>query len=208
MDYATIQNLALSYTDRATDAELLVLVDSMFRMVEAKINRYLLVQDMVVKTQINMDINTEFYGPPLNYNAIKNVFISPVGADSKRNTLHYLAPEQMNNASNNANTVFNEYYSIVQYQLQVYPLKDNTYNLNIWYFQNVTPLDSVNTTNWCSLKNSDCYVSGMIAEMYAYAKDAEGFKLWDARFKESLASIALQDDTVSWSGTPLTIQVG
>ena len=208
MNYSEIIALSLGDTDRESDAKLLTLIDSKLRLVEARINRFLLIQDQLLKTTITMDAATEFYGPPLQYSAIKNIFINPISAPTNRTTLQYLAPEQINNAIQNNRAAFNEYYSIVGNQVQVYPLRDNTYELHLWYFANVTPLTSIDSTNWCSLKNPDCYVSGLCAEICAYARDADGFTFWNGRFEASLESIDLQDWSVSWSGTPLVQRVG
>ena len=208
MNYTEITALALADTDRTTDAELLAVLDSKLRLVEAKINRFLLIQDQIVKTTITMDSATEFYGPPTSYSAIKNIFINPIASPNARVTLEYMAPEQMNNIILYGSSVGNEYYSIVGNQVQVFPLHDNTYELHMWYFANVTPLTSSEITNWCSIKNPDCYHAGLCAEICAYAKDVDGFTFWDSKFKESLESIDLQDWSVSWSGTPLQIRVG
>ena len=213
MLYTDVVALALADTDRTSDAELLSVIDSKLRLVEARVNRYLLVQQMVVKTVINMDINTEFYGPPVNYSALKSIFTSPVASPNARTTLEYLNPEQMSNVITAGNIQPNYvstvgYYSIVNDSIQVYPLKDSTYNLNLWYFQDVPQLTSIANSNWLSEKHPDCYISGLCAEIMKFARSTEGYTLFDKIFTDSLASIDLQDDVVSWSGTPLIIRVG
>jgi hypothetical protein len=70
------------------------------------------------------------------------------------------------------------------------------------------PLTSTATSNWCSINNPDCYTAGLSAYVCAHAKDADGYAMWNDIFEKSLQSIEQQDETVSWSGTPLVIRVG
>jgi len=50
-------------------------------------------------------------------------------------------------------------------------------------------------------------VFGLCAEISAFAKDEMGFQGYDARFKESLASITMDDQITRWSGPSLRTQV-
>lgn len=207
MLYSEIISMALGYTDRVNDAELTPLLDNMLRIVEARINRFLQTQNMIIRTQVLMDINTELYDKPAGYNSIQTMFVSPVANYQSRTTLDYVTSEQMTNIVNGDYATYKVYYSIIGDKIQVFPLKDDTYNLNIWYYQTVPPLTNIANSNWCSIGHPDCYIAGLTAEINAYAKSAEGFSNWDARFRATMQEIDLNDQLVT-QPTPMVIRVG
>ena len=207
MLYSDIVSLSLGYADRVNDTELAPLLDNMLRLVEAKINRFLSVQNMIIRTQVPMDINTELYDKPAGYNSIQSIFISPVANFQSRVQLEYRTSEQMTNIISNNLATYKAYYSIIGDKIQVCPLKDSTFNLNVWYFHTVPPLTSVDNSNWCSITNPDCYIAGLVAEINAYAKSLDGYTSWKQRFEDTMKEIDLNDQLVT-SSTPLVIQIG
>jgi len=205
MNYQNLKNLALSYSDRENDAELLAKMDSFLLVTEARVNRLLKVQKMAIRTQVTTDVKQEYYGLPADFSALRDIEVREEDSSTKRTTLIYLSPEQMNTKSGQQTQCI--YYTIVANQLQVFPAQDGKI-LEIVYYAKLIPLSTSDRTNWLSEDNPDVYIFGLMVEISSFIKNADGYALWDQRFKEALSEIDMDDGKTRWSGTALQMRNG
>lgn len=205
MNYQTIKDTARAYVDRY-DEELIDLLPSLTRVVEGKINNALKTGEQSVRGQIWLERDQEYYGLPSDWGGFRDVEVITDGMKTGR-TLTYLAPEHMNKLSRkNASQAGHGFYTIIANQIQVAPPTDNQV-LEVVYYQRLPALMNDADTNWLAEKNPDAYIFGLCAEICAFAKDGELFTVYDARFKESLSQITMDDQVTRWSGPALSVRV-
>ncbi len=212
MNVSEVKTLAQAYTDRY-DGELVNRLDDFLRIVESKVNTQLKTGGMATRAQIWTEVNEEYYELPDDFAGMRDieliprgsVAIGPNGPNSVAGrSLAYCSPDEMNRRSREgADTYF---YSIIANQLQIAPPSDNDL-VEIVYYCMVPKLTDADPVNWLSEKHPDCYVFGLCAEISAFAKDGDALTTWDARFKESLQNIQMNDDRERWSGLPMSITV-
>lgn len=214
MDQSKVISASKAYTDRY-DEELNDAIPAFLRIVESKINTAMKTGEQSVRAQIRLTANQEYYSLPADFGGFRDVELvrkgsgsighhnaqSPIGG----HTLVYLSPEEMNKISRGQHQN-NMYYTVIANQIQIAPPQTDDI-LEVVYYQLVPPLLSPTDTNWLSEKHPDAYVFGLCAEISAFAKDEMGFQGYDARFKESLASITMDDQITRWSGPSLRTQV-
>ena len=214
MDQSKVISASKAYTDRY-DEELNDAIPAFLRIVESKINTAMKTGEQSVRAQIRLTANQEYYSLPADFGGFRDVELvrkgsgsidhhnaqSPIGG----HTLVYLSPEEMNKISRGQHQN-NMYYTVVANQIQIAPPQTDDI-LEVVYYQLVPPLLNPTDTNWLSEKHPDAYVFGLCAEISAFAKDEMGFQGYDARFKESLASITMDDQITRWSGPSLRTQV-
>ena len=216
MNHAEITSLALSYADRS-DSEVTSRINDFILIVEARVNRFLKVRQMSVRTTIITALNQEYYGLPNDFAGIRDIEVSDPSTGLNRITLLYLNPEQMNNKVRNSQ-MDNEfatgtpqetqiYYTIIANQLQIYPTQDSK-TLELVYFQHLPVLANTTPNNWLADLAPDAYVFGILTEISAFVKDAEAAQLWNTRFMGVLDGLAVNDQDERWSGTPLQIRLG
>ena len=211
MNYLEVKEIALSYSDRESDAELPAKIDSFLRIVEARVDRVLKVQRMTVRTLLTTVAGQEYYGLPSDFAGLRDIEVRSAdtvdGEARDRVTLEYLSPEQMNSATGIPASQSNIYYTIIANQLQISPPQDSNV-LELVYYRKLPNLTENDNTNWLSEDNPDTYVFGLMVEISAFVKNEQSTALWDARFKESLAEIDLDDSKSRWSGTALQMRNG
>lgn len=214
MDQSKVISASKAYTDRY-DEELDDAIPAFLRIVESKINTAMKTGEQSVRAQIRLTANQEYYSLPADFGGFRDVelvrkgsgsidhhnALSPIGG----HTLVYLSPEEMNKISRGQHQN-NMYYTVTANQIQIAPPQTDDI-LEVVYYQLVPPLLNPTDTNWLSEKHPDAYVFGLCAEISAFAKDEIGFQGYDARFKESLASITMDDQITRWSGPSLRTQV-
>lgn len=214
MNYTEITDLALAFSDRSNDTEVLANIDNFILLVESRINRKLKTLDMSARSIIDLVANPdqEYFQLPSDFGGLRDIEVnfSTGSTPGKRKTLVYLNPEQMNNlisASTDGVGITKIFYTLIARQVQVWPTQSNG-NLEIVYYQRVPNLNIADPNNFISDEFPDTYIHGIVQEISAFAKDVDAFKIWKGRFDEALGEIQLEDSENRWSGTPLTAKVG
>ena len=209
MDYATIVSTALLYADRANDSEAVSAIDSMLRIVEARINRGLLVMASSLRTYVQItDESQEYYDLPDGFSSFRSVKISTAqDITAVRTTLEYATPSKLNDIR--LNNLSGDWYTIEANKLQIHSdkLVLNNY-IEYVNYADIIPLSSSVTTNWLSESYPDCYINGIVVELCKFAKDWDSALAYEKMFRDCLSEIDLQDDRLTWSGSQLFTQVG
>jgi hypothetical protein len=203
MNYTEITKMALSYADRS-DTEVTSRIDDFLRVVEARINRRIKTQRMAARTVTIAIAGQEYYALPEDFAGMRDIEVRKTLNATKRTTLSFLTPEQLNqivNAEYSGNYV---YYTIVANQLQIFPHQDGI--IEMIYYKRLPALSSADNTNWLSEYNPDTYVFGLLVEISAFVKDPEAAKLWDKRFQDSLDELVYDDFMSRWSGPSLVVR--
>jgi hypothetical protein len=208
MNYTDITNISLGYADRQ-DASVIDMIPSMTLMVESRINRLLIIEDMSKRYVFPEPNPTDGrYELPLDFSAIQDIAIVTVDNPSSRLTLSLLNPEQMNAATSDTSPS-KRFYQILGNKLIVQPIVvDGTHYLEIVYYGNIIPLSVDAPTNWISLNHPDLYVNGLLVEINSFVKDPEAAALWNQRFLTTIDELKAADEALVYSGTPLQTRVG
>jgi len=211
MTYDDIVNTSLAYADRQ-DVDVTSRIDFFMRMVESRINRLLVIEDMSIRYTFPEPNPTDGrYVLPSDFSALQDIAIVNLTTPTSRNTLSLVNPEQMNTATNtvNVDNSLKHFYNILASKLIVQPIViDGTSSLEIVYYGNIVPLTPAVPTNWISLNHPDLYINGILVEINSFVKDANAASLWDARFKQVIIELEDADNVLVYSGTPLQTRIG
>jgi hypothetical protein len=209
MNYTEITDTALSFADREDD-EVTSRMDKFLLMVESKINRKLKVGDMSARATIDLSAVTtdkRYFAVPVDFGGLRSIKIV---TGAREMPLKRLSPEQMTHRVNSdafGVTGDQVYFNLVAKQIQIYPPR-NEGLMEITYYQKVPPLTVAAPNNWLGDDHPDCYIDGLVAEISAFAKDADAFAIWDLRFNQAVEEIQNDDLEERWSGTPMEVRVG
>jgi hypothetical protein len=211
MTYDEIVNTTLAYSDR-TDNAVISRIDLFMRMVESRINRLLVIEDMSIRYVFPEPNPTNGrYDLPIDFSAIRDIAIVNSLDFTDRETLSLINPEQMNTATSTTNidNSLKHFYQILNKQLVIQPVvTDGVSFLEIVYYGNVLPLSSTVTENWISTNHPDLYINGILVEINAFVKDAEATALWDGRFRQVIGELMDADNILVYSGTSLQTRIG
>jgi hypothetical protein len=211
MTYDEIVTTSLAYADR-TDTAVTSRINLFMQMVESRINRLLVIEDMSIRYTFPAPNPTNGrYTLPLDFSAIQDIAIVGLVDTTDRQTLSLINPEQMNTATSNTNidSSLKHFYQILGSQLIIQPpVVDGVSALEIVYYGNIVPLTSTVTTNWLSNNHPDLYINGILVEINAFVKDPDATALWDGRFKQVIGELMDADNVLVYSGTPLQTRIG
>jgi hypothetical protein len=208
MNYTEIKDLALGYADR-TDPATVNQIENFLKIIESRVNKKLKTQKMGSVTSQPCVVDQIIYSLPTDFAGLRDVKI--VDGDSKK-TLSLATPEHLTLLQDDPNSIIvdpsldNGYYAIIADKINIYPTQKDTASLDLVYYKKVPSLNSVDTTNWLAENHPDCYVFGLVVEISAFVKDSVAKDLWEARFKESMLDLHLDDSRSRWSGPPMQVR--
>jgi len=209
MNYTEIISAAVNYSDR-TDAATASNLDSFLLVVESRVNKRLKTQEQGSRTSLPILTGQTLFDMPADFAGLRDISVK--SADRKR-TLKYTTPEGMNNLEDNPSALYqvpenhDQWYSIIANQIQIFPEQLITSTIELVYYKKVPNLNPTAANNWLSDNHPECYIFGLMVEISSYAKDTESAIGWDARFKEAMDDIYIDDQKSRWSGPPLQVQV-
>ena len=206
MNYTEIRDLSLSYSDRE-DSDIISRIDGFLYMVECKLNRLLMSNEMEVTSIIYYIADNVYeYSLPSDFGELRTISIITTGDANSKTPLELINPDQMAWAKLNSSSGM--YYSINNGKLEIYPSLSSTQSILIKYLQHVPKLTSIVTTNWLSIKYPDLYVVGLLVEISTFAKDWDAVSNFNTRFDAVVNDTILKDKRAKHSGNPMRVRVG
>ena len=199
MNYSEIKTTTLAYIDRADDFALENSLDNFLKIVEARINTKLRIQNMSARATITTT-TAEYYGLPADFAAFREV---KKVQGSTKTALEYATPHSFDGLVPLSTEV--HFFTIEANQLRIRPIGASV-NLEIVYYKKVPALTASAITNWVSDNFPLLYVFGLLVECCAYTKDTEAAALWEQRFKDAMEELIAADSYDRWSGAPLLVR--
>lgn len=167
---------------------------------EADLNARLRLSQMEVRTILSASSEyTSFVTEPLELRNIQ-INTNPVTA------LSYMSPQDMDRIYG-GKTGKPLFYAIVADTLQLAPIPDGTYNVEIDYYASITGL-ATTATNFLLTKAPDIYLYGSLLHSAPYVHDDKRITIWLKLYERAMARIMLEDKMKIYSGSVLEMRPG
>ena len=204
MNYTEIISHSKAYADRESDPKLdNTRMDLFLKMIESRVNRKLDTLEMDTVDDTACVTDQIEYSLPTDFGSIRSLkLVDSLGDETTE--IAYLAPELIHAVPSDSEGIF---YTTLSGNIRLNPPQDTGNTLRLYYYQHVPALTSTETTNWLGDGYPDVYIFGLMTEISAFVKNAEAVTLWDARFKEALDEIIIDDSSRRYSGPSPVIQV-
>lgn len=201
MNLAQIRTTVIGYADRY-DAEVLDFFSLWLPVVEGRINSVLTTRLSLTDSTIPVTSTSDTFVLPDDLLFLKQVKL----ATTDELILSYVNELYFSNLL--AQGFSRPFYTVTNAAIRLaWDLKgDGSEELHIRYEQKLPPLVADLDDNWLSLSGPQTYIFGLLAELYAFVKDAEAATLWEARFKLELDNIENTDHRTNWSGITTLVQ--
>lgn len=93
------------------------------------------------------------------------------------------------------------YYAITAGEIEVYPVPDGTYNMELYYFGRVAPLSDSVAANWILTYHPDVYLYGALMHTAMYLKDDARLQGWAALYQQGIDAINRDGETAKFGGS-------
>lgn len=110
--------------------------------------------------------------------------------------------ELLDRKRKNLNTSgFPSYYAITAGEIEVYPVPDGTYDVELYYFSRVPSLSGAAPTNWLLEYFPDVYLYGALVHSAPYLKDDGRTQIWSALYQEAIDAINTSSEQAKFGGS-------
>jgi hypothetical protein len=198
--YAELQASIASWLDRT---DLTDKIPEFIALAETRHRRDFKLRRMETRVTANTIADSEYYSLPEQYVAMRNIQLNT----DPKTSLEYLTPEQMDRIYAGSNKGQPKAYSIIANNIQLRPLPDSVYQIEMLYFKYFTPLSDTNTTNDMLTYHPDAYLYGALVEAEPYLQNDKRIQTWAGFYDRAKKDIIDSNERDRHSGVAPTTRV-
>jgi len=197
-NYSELKAAISSWLDRS---DLDSVIPDFIALAEARHRRDFKLRRMETRVTANTISGTEYYSLPDNFVAMRNIQLNT----DPKTALEYLTPEQMDRVNAGSSTGKPKAYSIIGNNIQLRPIPDSVYQIEMLYFKYFTALSDSNTTNDMLTFHPDAYLYGALVEAEPYLQNDKRIQVWSGYYDRAKQDIISSNERDRHSGvTPTT----
>jgi|TARA_Y100000361_G_scaffold152961_1_gene173615 hypothetical protein len=196
--YSELKTAIANWLDRS---DLTDVIPDFIALAETRHKRDFKIRRMETRVTANTIADTEYYTLPDDYIAMRNIKLN---TDTKT-PLEFLTPEIMDRLQAGSSVGKPKAYSIKGNTIQLRPIPDGVYEIEIAYYKTFTALSDSNTTNDMLTHHPDAYLYGALVEAEPYLQNDKRLQVWAGLYDRAKEDIIKSNERDRHSGTaPVT----
>lgn len=203
MSLDSYTNLKAEIADWLNRQDLTAQIPTFIRLTEAQVERMLRVREMITRSYATL--TGQYIALPLDYLALSNVQLNTNPVQQ----LQYVTNHELDNVRARKEAADRPlYYSIVGDSIEVAPIPDDSYEIEIIYYAEIPKLtDTVQETNWLLDKHPDLYLYGSLMNAAPYLENDQRVQVWGQALSGILEDIRVADERSKAAGSPLKMRI-
>lgn len=199
-NYSELKSAIADWLDRTdlTDS-----ISDFITLAEARHKRDFKLRRMETRVTANTIADTEYYTLPDQYVAMRNIQLNT----DPKTSLEYLTPEQMDRIYAGSMKGKPRAYSIIGNDIQLRPIPDSAYEIEILYFKHFTALSDSVPTNEMLTNHPDIYLYGSLVEAEPYLQNDKRIQTWASFYDRAKKDIIDSNERDRHSGVAPTTRV-
>ena len=93
------------------------------------------------------------------------------------------------------------YYALTAGELEIYPVPDGTYDLELYYVSSIPALSDSNASNWLLEHYPSVYLYGSLIHSASYLKEDARAQTWAALYQSSVDAINAESERSKFGGS-------
>ena len=99
------------------------------------------------------------------------------------------------------------FYAITAGEIEVYPVPDGTYDVELYYYSRIPALSDSNTSNWMLEYYADAYLYGALVHSAPYLKDDSRIQTWAALYQSAIDAINAESERSKFGGSGRRLKI-
>ncbi len=203
MAISNYSELKAAIADWLNRSDLTDTIPDFIALAETRHKRDFKIRRMETRVTASTVADSEFYSLPDNYVAMRNIQLNT----DPKTPLEYLTPEQMDRIYAGSATGKPKAFSIIGNNIQLRPIPDSAYEIEILYFKHFTALSDSNTTNDMLTHHPDAYLYGALVEAEPYLQNDKRIQVWSAYYDRTKNDIISSNERDRHSGVAPTTRI-
>ena len=202
-NYTELKDAIADWLDRS---DLTNRIPDFIALAEARLNRELRIRPMEVRSTMTTTVGQRYFNLPGGYLQMRNFQINT----NPITPLEYITPEMLDRLYGSSTTGKPRAYSLIGDEIQLAPIPDSTYTIEMAFYEKFTPLgdgtSGTVTSNWLTKNAPDVLLYGALIEAEPFIKNDERIQLWLTAYKEAIDKIQKADDRDRHSGSQMRVR--
>jgi len=198
--YSELKTAVANWLDRS---DLDDRIPEFIALAETRHRRDFKIRRMETRVTANTIADSEYYSLPDNFVAMRNIQLNT----DPKTPLEYLTPEQMDRVRGGSSKGKPKAYSIIGNNIQLRPLPDGVYQIEMLYFKYFTALSDSNTTNDMLTFHPDAYLYAALVEAEPYLQNDKRIQVWQGYYDRAKKDIIDSNERDRHSGVAPTTRV-
>jgi len=202
-NYTELKAAIADWLDRS---DLTARIPDFIALAETRINRELRIRPMEYRATMNTTAGQRYFALPGGYLQMRNFQLNtdPI------TPLEYITPEMLDRLYGSVTTGKPKAYSLIGDEIQLAPIPDAIYEVEMAYYEKFTPLGDGTggtvTSNWLTANAPDILLYGALIEAEPFIKNDERIQLWLTAYKEAVDKLQKADDRDRHSGSTMRVR--
>ncbi len=197
MAITTYDELKTAIADFLNRDDLDAVVPNFIALAEANIQRK--IRHWRQEKRSTAELDTQYSAIPADFLEAIRFYVT--SGDTKPLELISQA-EMLDRKRKNLNTSGSpSYYAITAGEIEVYPVPDGTYDVELYYFSRVPALSDAAPTNWLLEYFPDVLLYGALVHSAPYLKEDARTQVWAALYQEAVDAINTSSEKAKFGGS-------
>ena len=93
------------------------------------------------------------------------------------------------------------FYAFTAGEIEIYPVPDGSYDVELYYYAEIPDLSDSNTSNWVLDNYRDAYLYGSLVHSAPYLQDDSRITVWAALYKNAIDAINAESERSKFGGS-------
>lgn len=196
MSISNFTELKTSIADFLNRDDLTSVIPTFIKLAEADMNRKLRHWRMEKRATANLD--TRYTALPIDF--LEPIRLMLTGTSETRLEMITLSELMDKRASSNTSGT-PKFYAMVDGSFEVYPTPDQTYTLEIVYYETIDNLSDQITTNWVLTYHPDVYLYSSLSHSAPYLSEDQRTTVWAQLYQNGVNGINMEDQKSKSGGS-------
>lgn len=197
MAITTYAELKAAIADFLNRDDLSSVVPTFISLAEADIQRR--VRHWRMEKRSTAELDTQYSAIPANFVEVIRFYVT--SNDTKPLELISQA-ELLDRKRKNLNTSGSpSYYALTAGELEIYPVPDGTYDVELYYVSRIPALSDSNASNWLLEQYQDAYLYGALVHSAPYLNDDARAAVWAALYQSAIDAINAESERSKFGGS-------
>ena len=199
-NYSELKTAIASWLDRT---DLTDIIPDFIALAETRHKRDFKIRRMETRVTTNTIAGSEFYTLPDDYIAMRNIKLNT----DPKTPLDFLTPEIMDRLNAGSSRGTPKAYTIKGNNIELRPLPDGVYEIEVSYYKHFAALSDSNTTNDMLTHHPDVYLYGALVEAEPYLQNDKRIQVWQGYYDRAKQDIITSNERDRHSGTAPTTRI-
>jgi hypothetical protein len=201
MSFSTYSELKTTIASYLARSDLTAMIPTFIQLAELRLRRELRTRQMLVVATASTTGGDSTVGLPTDFLAMRDIHVNT----NPITTLAYAAPNAFYNSYRATESGKPTEYTVLATELQLSPVPDSTYTLQMLYYAQPYFMSDTNPSNVFLVNFPDALLYAALGEAEPYLMNDARLQTWASLYDRAITSITISDQSSEYSGQPMSM---